>query len=64
MDSKRLKTPRDLIDYYCRRCIVGINDCCINVSDCSRIRQDIDFDDGMFTPSELLKGLAERHEEQ
>ena len=63
-DRKILKTPRDLIDYYCMRCVVGINNCGINMSDCSRIREDIDYDDEMFTPSVMLKLMGERHEKQ
>ena len=36
-------TIRDLIDYYCMRCEVGLDNCKISATECIRIRQDKDF---------------------
>lgn len=38
------KSIKDLCDYYCFRCTVGMQDCKISAVDCNKIRQDIDFE--------------------
>lgn len=39
------KSLRDLIDYYCMRCNVGLYECKINAVDCPKISGDRDFED-------------------
>ena len=37
------KTIRDLVEYYCFRCNVGLCDCKISAMDCLKISSDRDF---------------------
>ena len=38
------KSIRDLCEYYCFRCSVGLTDCKISAVECNKIRQDRDFE--------------------
>ena len=44
---------RDLIEYYCFRCTVGLTDCKISATECSRITQDRDFK-AVMTPKAVV----------
>ncbi len=39
------KSLRDLIDYYCTRCNVGLYECKIAAANCPKISSDRDFKD-------------------
>ena len=47
------KSLRDLIDYYCMRCDVGLCECKIAAVDCPKISGDRDFES--VTAGALLK---------
>ena len=53
------KTIRDLIEYYCMRCNVGLCDCKISAVDCLKISSDRDF-----KSVTQAKKLADRKTEQ
>ena len=38
------RSIRDLCEYYCYRCSVGLNDCKIPATDCVKISSDRDFE--------------------
>ena len=40
---EKTESIRDLVEYYCCRCNIGIYNCKISAAECLRIRGDADF---------------------
>ena len=38
------KTLRELVEYYCMRCEIGLLDCKISAAECNKIKSDKDFE--------------------